>query len=68
MAKDWKPMRCGICNKKFIPYSSTQKYCQEPCTSKGNTTIEEINRAWLQRDKRKTIKRKNQIGMRFLGN
>lgn len=67
MAKKWDRLKCQMCNKFFTPYSSTQKYCQEPCTTKSNTTIAEINQAWLMRDRRKTIKRKKQVNLRFLG-
>jgi hypothetical protein len=43
---------CSKCGKKFLPVKNTQRFCQEPCTSK-NWTIEESNEAWLKRSPKK---------------
>lgn len=67
MAKDWKPLVCEKCKKVFIPYTSTQKYCQEPCTANKKKTIQQANQAWIINKKPKTNRQKNLVNLRFLG-
>lgn len=70
MAKDWKPLKCEKCQKTFLPYSSKQKLCQNPCTTKGKRmTIAEANQAWLNTaEKKPKCKKRDMVHLRFLGN
>ena len=39
---------CAKCDEKFIPVNNTQKFCQDPCTTR-NLTIQESNQNWVAR-------------------
>lgn len=38
--------KCKRCGQKYFPKVFQQLYCQDPCTSKNNLSIEERNNLW----------------------
>jgi len=48
--KTWPKKACKQCKQMFLPYTSNQSHCQDPCTARTKKSIEEINAGWLQRD------------------
>lgn len=53
------PKHCDKCGHSYYPRVHNQRLCQNPCTLKFKTTIQEKNEQWLLRETIKISKKKN---------
>ncbi len=54
--------KCDKCGNKFKQKVSKQRFCQDPCSLSTQATIEERNKAWILRKKRKNTAPTIKIG------